>query len=100
MPKQILSSAQRKHLKKAAHHLNPLISIGKNSLSEALLKEFNNVIECHELVKAKVNTDDRSEFLEVCKKIEDLSEAILVDTIGRIGIFYKPSKTPKIILPS
>jgi hypothetical protein len=55
----ILSAAERKSLKAAAHHLNPVVIIGQEGLSEAVIRETDRSLRAHELIKVRVAGDDR-----------------------------------------
>ena len=60
MPEIILSIAERKILRSDAHHLDPVVMIGGDGLTEAVLKEANNALNAHGLIKIRVFGDDRA----------------------------------------
>jgi RNA-binding protein len=84
-----LTSAQRKDLKAKAHHLNPVILMGNQGLTEAVLKAIDEALTAHELIKIKVagaEREQRQEWLAaICAQL--MAEA--VDSIGRILIVYR-----------
>lgn len=94
-----LSTKQTRYLRGLAHHLNPVVQVGKNGCSEAVIKDIQRNLKDHELIKVRIGTDDRSEFLEMCQSIAQDTESALVQTIGRIAVLYKPSDDPEIDLP-
>ena len=49
-----LTKKQIKQLKALAHHLNPIIQVGKNDLSDAAVKQADETIEKRELIKCDV----------------------------------------------
>lgn len=65
-----LTIDQRKALRAAAHHLNPVVSLGQQGLTEAVLKEIDRALKAHELIKVKlhgIERDDRDQILtEIC----------------------------------
>jgi RNA-binding protein len=87
-----LTPKGRQVLKARAHALKPVVLIGNQGLSEAVLKEIHRALHDHELIKVKVASEDREERQAVIAAICDATEAQLVQTIGRIGVFYKPRK--------
>ncbi len=90
-----LTNKQVKHLKGLAHHLSPVLTVGKGSLSEALLKEAEVTLEHHQLIKVKILCEDRDEFRELCEDLAFATEATLLQTLGRIAIFYRSPRNPE-----
>ena len=54
-----LSNKQKKHLKALAHHLDPVVLLGANGLTEGVVAEIDLALEHHELIKVKIPGDDR-----------------------------------------
>ena len=54
-----LSTKQKQFLKGLAHHLNPVVMLGGNGLTEGVLAEIENALNHHELIKVKVAGADR-----------------------------------------
>ena len=54
-----LSRDARLTLRSQAHHLDPVVLLGANGLTEAVMKEIDRALKAHELIKVKVPTDDR-----------------------------------------
>ena len=50
----MLKGKQRAYLRGIANTLNPTIIIGKEGITEALLKETDAALECHEIIKIKI----------------------------------------------
>ena len=63
MPQLELSPAERKALKGDTHHLNPVVMINTNGLTDAVRKETNAALNAHGLIKIRVLGDDRSYWL-------------------------------------
>ena len=95
-----LTNNQKKYLRKLAHDLNPVVMIGQQGLSEAVLSELDSTMKKHELVKIKIRVDDRNKKKEMVDRIIKLSEALLVQIIGGVLVIYHPfEENPMIILP-
>ncbi len=95
-----LTNNQKKYLRKLAHDLNPVVMIGQQGLSEAVLSELDSTMKKHELVKIKIRVDDRNKKKEMVDRIIKLSEALLVQIIGSVLVIYRPfEENPMIILP-
>ena len=48
-----INSHQCRYLKSKAHHLNPVIIIGKNGLNDGIIQSINNALTAQELIKIK-----------------------------------------------
>ncbi|MBS0398955.1 MAG: YhbY family RNA-binding protein, partial [Proteobacteria bacterium] len=44
-----LSEKQRKHLRRLAHPMHPIVMLGNAGLTDGVLKEFNRALRDHEL---------------------------------------------------
>lgn len=87
-----LNPKQRQLLKAQAHKLKPVILIGNNGLTDAVQKEIHRALNDHELIKIRIQTNDRdlrkALFAEICEG----QEAELVQSIGSIGVVYRKNK--------
>ncbi len=94
-----LNLAQRKFLKSAAHHLKPVVMIGSQGLTEAVMQEASRALAAHELIKIRVLGDDRDAreayLAELCAALN----AAPVQHIGKLLLLYRPADKPKIQLP-
>jgi len=60
MPLIELTPAERKEKRGDAHHLDPVVMIGAEGLTPAVLKEAEVAIRSHGLIKVRVFSDDRA----------------------------------------
>lgn len=94
-----LSNKQKQHLKGLAHHLNPVVLMGANGLTEAVLAEIEIALNYHELIKVKVVSEDRETKLLIVDAIVRETGAKKVQVIGKTLVLYRPSEQRKIELP-
>jgi len=94
-----LTPKQKSYLRSLAHALKPLVTVGATGPSEAVLKETDATLAHHELIKIRVNAEDRAARHAIVEKVCDHSEAALIQTIGHIAVLYRPAKKPCIKLP-
>lgn len=94
-----LTPTQVRFLRAQAHHLKPLVLVGDAGLSDAVLKEIAATIKAHELIKIKVNNDERSERDAMLNTICETVQAAPIQHIGKTLLVYKPAPTPKLALP-
>ena len=50
-----LTNNQKKHLRSLAHDLRPIVMVGQQGLSDAVLAELESTMIKHELLKIKVS---------------------------------------------
>ncbi len=95
-----LTGKQRKFLRGAAHHLEPLVRIGREGVSLGIADALSEVLETHELVKVKLLENAPVTRAEAADELANVCGAHVVGQIGRIVIFYRrhPSE-PEIRLP-
>ena len=51
------SSPLRRQLRAAGHHLSPVVQVGKEGVTEAVLRQLDRALLDHELVKVKMGTE-------------------------------------------
>ena len=88
---QQLTSAQRRELRAQAHALNPVVSIAENGLSDAVLKEIDNCLKAHELIKIRVYGDSREDRIAYYEQICAQLAAAPVQHIGKLLVVYRHS---------
>ncbi|MCX6130620.1 MAG: ribosome assembly RNA-binding protein YhbY [Proteobacteria bacterium] len=94
-----LSSKQIKFLRGQAHHLNPVVTVGQNGMSENVLKEVDTTLKHHELIKIKLRCDDQTELAGLVATLSSSIKASLVQVIGHMAVLYRPSPEKKIHIP-
>ena len=83
-----LTGAQRKWLRGQAHSLKPIVQIGKQGLTEAVLGQIDAALDDHELIKiqAPAAKEDKQ---AMARQIEEALEAEAVGLIGHVLILYR-----------
>jgi RNA-binding protein len=94
-----LNSKQISHLRSLAHNLNPVVMIGDKGLSETVLREIDISLKAHELIKIKVQGDERELRLQILQEICEKLGAVEVQHIGKQLVIYRRADKPRIILP-
>ena len=88
-----LSIHERKRLRQIGHALNPVVMIGGQGLTEAVIEETNCALNDHELIKIKIAGEDREARQAAIAEISQVTEAEVVQTIGKIALLYKKAKS-------
>lgn len=86
--KTLLPIHQRLSLKKSAHHLKPVVQVGKKGITDSLIEEINLALEAHELIKIQILSRKES-FDDDVAAIVQKTEAAHIDTIGHIVILFR-----------
>lgn len=89
MPTLTITIPLRNQLRAAAHALRPLVLIGDNGLTEAVLKEINVHLTVHQLIKIRVAGDDREARKAIFKQICSELNAEPIHHIGKILTIYR-----------
>ena len=89
-----LTSAARRALRAKAHHLQPVVSIGTNGLTPAVLHEIEINLLAHELVKVRVFGDDRDERERLLARVCADLDAAPVQHLGKTLTLWRPTPEP------
>ncbi|HTV97668.1 MAG TPA: ribosome assembly RNA-binding protein YhbY [Steroidobacteraceae bacterium] len=95
-----LSDKQKKHLRRLAHPLHPLVSLGNAGLTPGVVSELDRALTDHELVKVSVRVGDRAARDEALAQLAQRTSAVVVQRVGHVGVlFRRGKKLAKILLP-
>ncbi|AUC24481.1 ribosome assembly RNA-binding protein YhbY [Streptococcus uberis] len=87
----MLTSKQRAFLKSEAHHLKPIVQIGKNGLNNQIKTSVRNALDARELIKITLLQNTDEDINDVADILEEEIGCDTVLKIGRILILYKVS---------
>lgn len=94
-----LTPAQRQFLKGLAHNRQPVVMIGNQGLTAAVLKEIERGLDAHELIKIKAASDAPDMRRAWLEEICTTTGAAPVQQIGKILVIYRAAGKPVIVLP-
>ena len=96
----MLNERQKKHLRRLAHPLQPVVILGTAGLTDAVVKELERALEAHELVKVRARASDREQRDTWLSELARRTQATLVQRIGNVAVIYRADPTlPRIVLP-
>lgn len=90
MPALKVSPAQRADLRSQAHALKPVVLIGAEGLTDAVLAEIKVHLAAHELIKIRVFGDERDDRVAIYESICDTLSAAPIQHIGKLLVIWKP----------
>ena len=83
-----LSSSERSFLRSQAHHLEPVVLIGKNGVTGGAIKTIDKTLDSRELIKIKFRGfKDEKQILS--EKIAGLTNSAVVGIIGHTLIIFR-----------
>jgi RNA-binding protein len=83
------SSKLRRSLRGHGHKLSALVHVGKGGLSPAVIKQVEQTLADHELVKMKVDTDSPDDRLAVAELLAARPGVNIVQIVGHAILIYK-----------
>ena len=89
-----LSGAQRKHLRGLAHHVKPVVHVGKNGVTDPVLQEVVEALDSHELIKVKL-VDPQGRKKELADELASRSGGTRVGLVGNIVTLYRQHPDPE-----
>ena len=98
---EIMTSKQRAHLISLANSLDPVIQIGKSSLTPEVTEAINEAFNNRELIKISVLKNCFEDPKVMAETIAERTHSEVVKVIGKKIVLYKPhTENPKILLPN
>ena len=89
-----LSSAQRKWLRGQAHSLKPIVQVGKQGLTESVLRQVDEALDAHELIKVQAAAP-REEKDAIAARLAEELRADVTGRIGHIIILFRQNPDPE-----
>ena len=84
-----LTSKERAEFRAEAHHLSPLVHVGHQGLTDALLQTIDDALRTHELVKIALAKTTDAKPQVASHEMADRLGADVVQTIGRTCTLYR-----------
>jgi RNA-binding protein len=85
-----LTPRERTQLKARAHHLKPIVRVGQAGLSEAFIAELERALTDHELIKVRIDSDDRQAREAAADEICVRTGSALVQRVGKVLVLWRP----------
>ena len=100
VPTSKLTPKQRRHLSGLGHTLQPIVTVGKEGVTDSLIAALEQALLDHELVKVKVGSSANEGRKDLAPLLAERTGGDLVSMVGKTILIYKvhPEK-PTIKLP-
>ena len=89
-----LTRKQRRYLAREAHHLDPVVMIGRAGATSAVTKAVSEALEHHELIKVKFQRF-KDEKRSVAEAVAAETDSVLVQIVGNIAVLYRRQQNPE-----
>jgi RNA-binding protein len=90
---QPLTGAQKRKLKGLAQLVDPVIKIGRNGITPALLASLDEALTKHELVKVRFE-DFKEQKKELAPRLAEESASTLVTRVGNVAVLFRRNPDP------
>lgn len=95
-----MTSKQRSYLKGLAMKIEPVLQIGKSSLTPEICDAVSEAFNNRELIKISILKNCFDDPKMIAEALGDRTHSQVVQVIGKKIVLYKPDKdNPKIVLP-
>ncbi len=86
-----LTSKQRSQLRGIANSIDTIVHIGKDGITENLVKQANDALEAREIIKCRVLENSMLTAREACDELSRLTRSEQVQVIGTKFVLYRLS---------
>jgi len=95
----MLTGKHRRWLRAQAHHLNPVVQVGHDGLSESVARQVDEALSAHELIKVRVSADSPEAVDAIGARLAEATRGEVVQVIGHVVVlFRRRAKRPKVKL--
>lgn len=88
----MITSRQRSYLRGLAQQTDATVYIGKQGLTDNIVREIETGLRCRELVKVKIQEGCELDPKETANEMADRLGAEFVQAIGRKFVLYRESE--------
>jgi RNA-binding protein len=90
MPSLTLNPTERRALRADAHHLDPVVLVGGDGLTDAVVREVDGALNAHGLIKVRVFADERATRETILQTLSEQLSAAPVQHIGKLLVLWRP----------
>ncbi len=89
-----LSRDTIKQYRAIGHNLKPVVIISDKGVSEGVINELNRAFDDHELIKVKINVNDREARKQLIEAVIEQCRAENVQEIGKVALLFREAAKP------
>jgi RNA-binding protein len=99
-----LKGFKKKYLRGLAHDLKPIVLIGREGITDGIVRAADEGLGQHELIKIKYNEyKEKEQKKTLTDELVDRTGSALIGMIGHTAILFRPQTDPakrRICLPA
>ena len=96
----MLTTKQRQFLRGLAHPLAPIVRVGRNGVTPAVVAETKKSLLAHELIKVRFDADDAEDRRTQAEFLAEEANAQIAGRVGKVAILFRQrEEKPRIKLP-
>jgi len=84
-----LTGKQLRHLRGLGHHLKPLVMLGRDGITDNVIKAADAVLKAHELVKIKIGNGCLLERREAADAIAAGTGSEVIQLLGKTFLVFR-----------
>lgn len=84
-----MKGRERAGLRSEAHHLNPLVHVGKEGLSASVITALDDTLRTHELVKVRLGRNLEVKPRDAAASLALATGSEVIQVIGHTATFYR-----------
>lgn len=96
---QSLTGKQARFLRGLGHHLKPIVMVGKDEVTEALIASTDEALTTHELIKVKIQEGCITDRKIVAENLSKATGSAIAQILGNTILLYRKGENQKIKLP-
>ncbi len=86
-----INPVQKKALRAKAHKLKPVVTVGGRGLGKSVLAEIDQSLSHHELMKIRLNAEDRTQKKALIDTICRETGSQMIQAVGHVLTLYRPN---------
>lgn len=94
-----LTGKQARFLRGLGHGLEPLVSVGKEGVTDTVVASLDVNLVAHELVKVRIGQGCAEDRHEVAEQLAARTGSAVAQVLGRTVLLYRAGEERKIGLP-
>ncbi len=94
----MLNAKLTKRFRQIAHHLDSIVTVGGQGLTDNVAIEVNRALTDHELIKVRISLASRDDRARLGEALAARCDANIVQKIGKIIVLYRENPKPNVKL--
>ena len=94
-----LKGKQVRYLRGLGHHLQPVVMLGKEALSEQVVRAADEALAKHELIKVRLQEACLLDRKDAAAELARQTSSSIAQILGHTFLLYRRGEKPEIKLP-